>query len=162
MGYRVKLIKPFPWDKVIATVAAIGITVPLIKIFWRKIFGVFQSPKLWISLTMVSVLLFTSGHMFNSIRKVPYVAGDGHGGVSYFVGGHSNQVGIETQIVAIAYAIMAFSSILLITKVPVLRNSQAQNIAALLLTLIIFTAMSFIISKFHIKNGGYPIWLLKL
>ena len=38
--------------------------------------------------------------MFNHIRKVPYVAGDGHGGVSYFAGGFSNQYGLETQIVA--------------------------------------------------------------
>jgi len=38
--------------------------------------------------------------MFNHIRKVPYVAGDGRGGVSYFAGGFSNQYGLETQIVA--------------------------------------------------------------
>lgn len=38
--------------------------------------------------------------MFNHIRKVPYVAGDGKGGISYFAGGFSNQFGMETQIVA--------------------------------------------------------------
>ena len=38
--------------------------------------------------------------MFNHIRKVPYVAGDGKGGISYFAGGFSNQFGLETQIVA--------------------------------------------------------------
>jgi hypothetical protein len=38
--------------------------------------------------------------MFNHIRKVPYVAGDGRGGISYFAGGFSNQFGMETQIIA--------------------------------------------------------------
>lgn len=38
--------------------------------------------------------------MFNHIRKVPYVAGDGKGGISYFAGGFQNQFGMETQIVA--------------------------------------------------------------
>lgn len=38
--------------------------------------------------------------MFNHIRKVPYVAADGKGGVSYFAGGFQNQFGLETQIVA--------------------------------------------------------------
>lgn len=100
--------------------------------------------------------------MFNTIRKVPYIAGDGKGGVTYFVPGHQNQIGIETQIIAGAYAIMAFSTILLVTKVPVLKNDQAQNIAVVLFTLITFLGMSFVISKFQIKNGGYPYSLLKL
>lgn len=38
--------------------------------------------------------------MFNHIRKVPYVSGDGKGGITYFIGGFSNQLGLETQIVA--------------------------------------------------------------
>ena len=38
--------------------------------------------------------------MFNHIRKVPYVSGDGKGGISYFAGGFSSQFGLETQIIA--------------------------------------------------------------
>jgi len=32
--------------------------------------------------------------------RIYRVAGDGHGGISYFAGGFSNQYGLETQIVA--------------------------------------------------------------
>lgn len=39
--------------------------------------------------------------MFNSIRKVPYVTNNGRGGVTYFAGGFQNQLGMETQIIAI-------------------------------------------------------------
>ena len=56
------------------------------------------------ALSLVTVagpyLLFTSGHMFNHIRKVPYVSGDGKGGITYFANGFSNQFGMETQIIA--------------------------------------------------------------
>lgn len=38
--------------------------------------------------------------MFNHIRKVPYVAGDGKGGISYFAGSFQSQYGLETQVVA--------------------------------------------------------------
>lgn len=38
--------------------------------------------------------------MFNHIRRVPYVAGDGKGGISYFAAGFQSQLGMETQVVA--------------------------------------------------------------
>jgi dolichyl-diphosphooligosaccharide---protein glycosyltransferase subunit 3/6 len=59
-----------------------------------------QSRKLWAGLSLFAILVFTSGHMFNQIRKVPYVAGNGKGGVSYFAAGFQNQFGMETQVVA--------------------------------------------------------------
>jgi oligosaccharyltransferase complex subunit gamma len=61
---------------------------------------IIQNRNLWAAISLVAVLLFTSGHMFNHIRKVPYVSGNGRGGISYFAGGFSNQFGMETQIVA--------------------------------------------------------------
>ena len=44
--------------------------------------------------------MFTSGHMFNTIRHTPYAQPNGHGGFNYFAGGFQNQFGIETQIIA--------------------------------------------------------------
>jgi hypothetical protein len=61
---------------------------------------IIQNRNLWAGGSLIAVLLFTSGHMFNHIRKVPYVSGDGRGGISYFAGGFQNQLGLETQIVA--------------------------------------------------------------
>lgn len=61
---------------------------------------VIQNRNLWAVLSLIMVLMFTSGHMYNHIRKVPYVTGNGKGGITYFAGGFSNQFGIETQIIA--------------------------------------------------------------
>lgn len=61
---------------------------------------VVQNRNIWASISLLAILLFTSGHMFNHIRHAPYVAGDGHGGISYFANGFQSQFGLETQIVA--------------------------------------------------------------
>ena len=61
---------------------------------------VIQNRNLWAALSLIAILLFTSGHMFNQIRKVPYVTGNGKGGVTYFAGGFQNQLGMETQVIA--------------------------------------------------------------
>ena len=61
---------------------------------------ILRNRNLWATISLIIVLAFTGGHMFNHIRKVPYVAGDGRGGISYFAGGFSTQFGIETQIIA--------------------------------------------------------------
>ena len=72
----------------------------VLSILWPYLVPVIQNRNLWAAVSLILILLFTSGHMFNHIRKVPYVAGDGRGGISYFAGGFSNQYGMETQIVA--------------------------------------------------------------
>lgn len=64
------------------------------------ILPILTNRNVWAGLSLIGILLFTSGHMFNQIRKVPYVAGDGRGGISYFAGGFQSQYGLETQIIA--------------------------------------------------------------
>ncbi|KAF5103863.1 hypothetical protein D0Z03_000039 [Geotrichum reessii] len=162
LGHNIVIKKPFPMDKLIFTCVTVVAIIISVRIYFWKIVGVLQSKKLWVAISMVSVLLFTAGHMYNAIRKVPYVAGDGQGGIAYFVGGHSNQVAIETQIVAMVYALLSFSTIMLITKVPALKDPKKQLLLVVALSAVIFITYSFLISKFHIKNGGYPFWLLRL
>jgi oligosaccharyltransferase complex subunit gamma len=81
------------------TTTALG-TITFLSVAWPYLLPIIQNRNLWAAISLIAILLFTSGHMFNHIRKVPYVAGDGHGGISYFAGGFSNQYGLETQIVA--------------------------------------------------------------
>jgi len=59
-----------------------------------------QNRNVWAAISLIAILLFTSGHMFNHIRRVPYVAHNGKGGISYFAGGFQSQYGLETQVVA--------------------------------------------------------------
>jgi oligosaccharyltransferase complex subunit gamma len=80
----------------VSLLSIVGICIRL----WGVLGPFLQSRGLWASISIMLILLFTSGHMFNQIRHVPYVTGDGKGGVSYFASGFQNQIGIETQIIA--------------------------------------------------------------
>ena len=84
---------------VIGTTTILGL-ITFASVAWPYILPVIQNRNLWAAFSLIAILLFTSGHMFNHIRKVPYVSGDGKGGITYFAGGFSNQFGMETQIVA--------------------------------------------------------------
>ena len=114
--------------------------------------------------------------MFNHIRKVPYVAGNGKGGVSYFAGGFSSQYGLETQIIAaicklntnvdlycrltsVLDGLLSFATISLALKVPRIADPKTQQVAVIIWGGVIFVMYSFLLSVFRIKNGGYPFWL---
>lgn len=86
--------------RLIAVTTAILGSITSLSVAWPYLLPIIQNRNIWAAISLIAILLFTSGHMFNHIRKVPYVAGDGRGGISYFAGGFSNQFGLETQIVA--------------------------------------------------------------
>ncbi|KAF2858814.1 OST3/OST6 family protein [Piedraia hortae CBS 480.64] len=118
-----------------------------------------QSRNLWAAVSIIAVLLFTSGHMFNHIRNVPYVAADGKGGISYFAGGFQSQFGLETQIIAAIYGILSFSAISLAVKVPRMADERAQKVAVAVWGGVMLGMYSFLLNVFRIKNQGYPFWL---
>lgn len=95
-----RLTRPFNWSRLITTLTILIGVFTFGTVAYPYILPVLQNRNLWAVLSLILVLMFTSGHMYNHIRKVPYVAGNGKGGISYFAGGFSNQFGIETQIIA--------------------------------------------------------------
>ncbi|KAI0472849.1 OST3/OST6 family protein [Xylariaceae sp. FL0804] len=126
---------------------------------WPWIQPVLQSRNVWAGLSLIGILLFTSGHMFNQIRRVPYVAGDGRGGISYFAGGFQNQFGLETQIIAFIYGLLSFATINLALKVPRTKDYKMQQLKVVGWGAVLVVTYSFLLSTFRIKNGGYPFTL---
>ncbi|EME81387.1 uncharacterized protein MYCFIDRAFT_58906 [Pseudocercospora fijiensis CIRAD86] len=153
------LSRPINYVKVAVTITAVLGVVTFFAVAAPYILPIIQNRNLWAAISLIAVLLFTSGHMFNHIRKVPYVAGDGNGGVSYFAGGFQNQFGLETQIVAAIYGILAFATISLALKTPRIQDPQAQKLAVIVWGGVILVVYSFLLSVFRVKNGGYPFWL---
>lgn len=86
--------------RLISAIAILMGAITLFAVLSPYVLPIVRNRNLWAAVSLIAILLFTSGQMFNHIRKVPYVAGDGHGGISYFAGGFQNQFGMETQIVA--------------------------------------------------------------
>lgn len=92
--------RPINWMRwITSTIIVLGSSTAAV-LAWPYVVPIITSRNVWAGLTMIAILVFTSGHMFNHIRHVPYVSGDGRGGISYFAGGFQNQFGLETQIVA--------------------------------------------------------------
>lgn len=57
MGYEVKIVKPFPWNKVITIVSGVVVAIPILKFSGPRLLATIRAPKLWIAITLVSVLL---------------------------------------------------------------------------------------------------------
>lgn len=159
---HITIHQPFKWDRLVMSVFTFMFIIAGVIFFYKPIFTIVQSKKLWTAVTLVSVLMFTAGHMFNIIRQTPYLAGDGRGGVSYFVGGHGNQIAVETQIIALVYAALAFVVIALITKAPTIKNPNTQTLYILIMSALILVVFSYLMSRFKIKNGGYPFQILNI
>ncbi|KAF4835994.1 Magnesium transporter protein 1 [Colletotrichum siamense] len=151
--------RPINWMRWISSITIILGLGTVVVTASPYILPIIQNRNLWAAVSLIAILLFTSGHMFNHIRKVPYVAGDGRGGISYFAGGFQNQFGLETQIVAAIYGVLAFCAISLTVKVPRIGDSKTQQVAVLAWGGVLFLMYSFLLSVFRIKNGGYPFSL---
>jgi oligosaccharyltransferase complex subunit gamma len=99
-GPKPALVRPVNYMRLISAVTILLGAITLFTVLSPYVLPIIRNRNLWAACSLIAILLFTSGHMFNHIRKVPYVAGDGKGGISYFAGGFQNQFGMETQIVA--------------------------------------------------------------
>ncbi|TKA30461.1 hypothetical protein B0A50_02689 [Salinomyces thailandicus] len=152
-------VRPINYVK-IAVITTLGLgVVTFLSVAAPYILPIIQNRNLWAAVSLLAVLLFTSGHMFNHIRKVPYAGADGKGGMSYFAGGFQNQFGLETQIIAALYGVLSFATISLALKVPRMADARAQSIAVFVWGGVILVVYSFLLSIFRIKSGGYPFWL---
>ncbi|KAI9167305.1 Magnesium transporter protein 1 [Paramyrothecium foliicola] len=151
--------RPINWMRWGISITLVLGTGTLLATAWPYMLPLIQNRNLWASVSLIAILLFTSGHMFNHIRKVPYVAGDGRGGVSYFAGSFQSQYGLETQIIAAIYGVMSFCAISLAVKVPRVADAKSQRVAVVAWSGVLFIMSSFLLSVFRIKNGGYPFSL---
>ncbi|KAL8840938.1 MAG: hypothetical protein Q9170_001131, partial [Blastenia crenularia] len=148
-GTKPPIYRPVNYVRLITITTAILGLVSFFSVASPYIIPVIQNRNLWAAISLITILLFTSGHMFNHIRKVPYVSGDGKGGISYFAGGFSNQFGMETQIVAAMYGTLSFATIALALKVPRMTDPKKQQVAVFIWGAVVFGMYSFLLSVFR-------------
>lgn len=107
-GPRPPIARPVNYIKIVTVTTAVLGLITFFTVAAPYLLPIVQNRNLWAAITLIAILLFTSGHMFNHIRKVPYVSGDGRGGLSYFANGFQSQYGLETQIVAAMCSCLLF------------------------------------------------------
>ncbi|OCF55997.1 oligosaccharyltransferase complex subunit gamma [Kwoniella mangroviensis CBS 10435] len=154
------LYKPInPLHYIAVPISLIAITVSLYSM--RKILvPLIQSRLVWGSLSIILILTFTSGHMWNKIKNAPYVAAGPNGQISWIAGGYSNQLGLESQVVAGIYGLLGFSIIALTVLIPAQSSPIKQRVGVYLWLGMLIIVFSLLIKLFRMKNGGYPFALL--
>ncbi|KAA8907533.1 hypothetical protein FN846DRAFT_946781 [Sphaerosporella brunnea] len=157
--YEPKVVRPFDYTNLVIGISAAAAALTILKLSFNTLKPALYSRNLWSAVSLILILLFTSGHMYNHIRRVPYVANNGKGGIAYIAGGFQNQFGLETQIVAVVYAILAFCAISLAMKVPRIADPTKQKVTVIVWNAVLLCCFSFLLSLFRQKNGGYPFFL---
>ncbi|KAL1993390.1 hypothetical protein VTN49DRAFT_3339 [Thermomyces lanuginosus] len=158
-GPKPPLIKQINYARIASVITLLMGLVTVATVASPYVMPIIQNRKLWAAASLIAILLFISGQMFNQIRQMPYVAGNGRGGISYFARGFSSQFGLETQIIAALYGSLAFSTITLALKVPRIQDPKVQQFAVLVCGATLFALYSFLLSVFRMKNGAYPFYL---
>ncbi|WVQ78613.1 hypothetical protein IAT38_000699 [Cryptococcus sp. DSM 104549] len=154
------LHKPFnPWPFIVIPTSLAVITVSLYSM--RAILvPLVQSRVVWGTGSIILILTFTSGFMWNKIKGAPYVAAGPGGKVSWMASGYSNQLGLESQVVGAVYGLLAFSIIALTLLVPSQTSPVKQRFGVYLWLGMLLVVFSLLMKLFRLKNGGYPFSLL--
>jgi oligosaccharyltransferase complex subunit gamma len=90
---------PFNPLPLIFTALAAAVGAIAVYALWDQLLPLIQSRILWGTGSLVLILTFTSGYMWNKIKNAPYVQmGDG-GKMNWIAGGFQNQLGMESQVI---------------------------------------------------------------
>ncbi|KAF9962929.1 oligosaccharyl transferase subunit ost3/OST6 [Modicella reniformis] len=159
-GTQFKVQRPF--DYVALGVRVLGVLLVLgsVAFIYTKAGKVSSSKHFWCAISLFTIFIMISGHMWNQIRNPPYTVQGRDGRPGFIAQGFQNQFGLETQIVAVLYAFLTGSVISLITVAPRIDNATTQRFVVWA-SIALFTLMfSVLIQLFRIKNPGYPFTLL--
>lgn len=148
--------RPPNYGKIFAAVCVVLATAILTKVAWPVVKLVLTSRFIWAVIVLPLTLLMTSGHMWCQIRSPPYMARNQDGSASYIAGGYSNQFGVETQVIASLYGVLAFAAYTLSFTVAKLDDPIRQRVAIYVWLIVYMLIASMLLNIFKTKNGSYP------
>jgi len=158
-GYPVPVKRPFNYLGLAVGIFLVLAVAAVIRVMISHFTQILTSRYLWAFISLTIILLMNSGYMWNHIRKPPYIMSNNNR-VSYISQGFSQQLGLESQIVAVTYGILAFSTVSLAVSVPRIPNPTRQRAAVYIWMGCVFVVFSFLMQLFKLKNNGYPFKLL--
>ncbi|EGV65303.1 oligosaccharyl transferase subunit ost3/OST6 [Yamadazyma tenuis] len=161
-GHKFNVYVPVSYSKLGWTVFIVAVVVLWLKVFFKQFKVLLSSKLLWTVLSIITILLFTSGYMFNQIRHTPYFKQNPEGAVEYFAGGQQTQYAIETQIVSFIYGILSLLFVTLVKKVPTIEHPKVKLLATGLVTISIYAIFSVLLAIFGIKSPGFPFKFFKI
>lgn len=158
-GHEFQILVPTDYAKMVFNGLATFSIILLFKRFRGHIFALFLSNLIWGAATILLVLLFISGQMFNQIRSVPFI--NERGDKPEIISPNAQmQFGVETQIVSTLYGLLGVAFIILVNRVSSIKNAKIQFFAAMIVSALLYLLYSVFLSVFNIKYQGYPYMLL--
>ncbi|KAG0364317.1 hypothetical protein BC939DRAFT_397441 [Gamsiella multidivaricata] len=159
-GINVKVQRPFDFAAFAVKAFAALLVIASGILIYAKAGKVSTSKYLWSAISMFTIFIMISGHMWNQIRNPPYTVPGRDGRPGFIAQGFQNQFGLETQIVAVIYAILTGSVISLIGIVPRIENPTMQRVAVWVSMGVFAFMFSILLQFFKVKNPGYPFTLM--
>ncbi|GAA6010378.1 hypothetical protein JCM11491_006294 [Sporobolomyces phaffii] len=148
--------RPVDKSKVLKT-AVIGLGTVLGAYQGRSFLRVvFTRTYIWAGMTIVVILLMTSGYMWNQIRRPLYSQPGRNGQVTYIAGGYQSQLGAETHIVAAIYGVLGFATYALAHIIPKLNDPVRQRLGIYVWTGVFVIMVGVMMNVFQMKQPGYP------
>lgn len=146
---------PTDYSRVMMNACITFAIVMFLKRFRGTIGTLVLSPFVWGALSLVAILLFVAGYMFNQIRNTPYLKETGDL-IEYIAPGPQMQYGLETQLLSTLYGLLSLLVVVLVNKVGPMRNAKVQLFAAALTTALLYLLYSLLLAVFSQKHRGYP------
>lgn len=159
--HKIKIYTPTDYGRLAFNAIITFVISFAIKRFRFKIFGLLLSNFMWGFGTVILVLLFISGQMFNQIRLTPFVE-ERKGGPELIARNSQSQYGVETQIVSTFYGLLGVAFLLLANRVSAIKNDKVQVLAVAIVSALLYVLYSMLISIFNIKYNTYPFMLLEI
>lgn len=139
-----------PWNLGIVAVTAATVAIGVIAAPHVRLFDGLKSIATVVCLGMV--LVFTSGYMWNRIRKPPYMIRGRDGSPQIFSSGYMEQTGIESNAIAALYGALALVVVILTNVAPAVRNKNVQRLVVLLSSVAFLFLFSVVLDAFRTKK----------
>ncbi|CDK28226.1 unnamed protein product [Kuraishia capsulata CBS 1993] len=149
------------YSNIALTISAIAMLTFITIRKWAEVTKLLKSKQIWQAGSIILIILFVSGYMYNEIRNAPFSRPQRDGSQEYFASGHQQQYAAETQFVSVVYGLLMVMTVVAVSKAPKIKNSKVQFAVTVISTIGIFLAYSYLIHLFHKKNSGYPYHLLR-
>ncbi|KAI8376548.1 uncharacterized protein BYT42DRAFT_594368 [Radiomyces spectabilis] len=159
-GATVPVHRPFDYFKAGVKIFMVLGLAASIKLAYAHLGFIIFHKNTWAAISIIIVLVMTSGHMWNRIRNPPYVMPGPNGKINYVANGFTQQLGMESQIVASMYGVLAFAVVSLAVSVPKFDDKLRQRIGVYIWMGCIIIVFSCLVNMFKLKNGSYPFSLL--
>lgn len=154
-GNQFQIYIPTDYSKIAWNAIVTFLVVLTIKKFSSQVVAVLKSPFIWGILSIIFILLFLAGHMFNQMRNTPFVR-ENENGVEYIAPSPQMQYGLETQVVSTLYGLLGLSFTILAVKVSKISNPKVQFFASVIVAVGLYVLYGIFLNVFSLKYAGYP------